>query len=159
MGIGASAPVRASEGLASEASVRTTRRVRVRVRVGSGDDDDDDDDGDGDGYGCVTASETGVGMSGHALDKGHVQRGKQVWMRVRDASPRAYYFAGDDLGLAGEGVFSPAVSMPPSPVTPRMPLHALTEGDRRLGVGQVREGEGEGIMLRRRVQGVQEGHT
>lgn len=65
---------------------------------------------------------------------------------VSDASPQAYYFTGEEdlLRLAGEGVFSPAVSMPPPPLTQRMQRHALTESDGR----QV----GEEIVMRRRVQ-------
>lgn len=156
IGIGIGAPVRTSEDLASEDSVRTRL------------------DDDGDGHGCV--SETGVGTHAHAhgpnqrpgqrqspiqtrtevetQTRTRTRLGMGMGMRVADqdgsdASPRAYYFAGEeDLRLAGEGVFSPAVSMPPSPVTPRMPLHTFAESDS----GSAHGSEVEGIVSRRRVR-------
>jgi len=80
---------------------------------------------------------------------------------VPSSHHHAYHFAGEDhLRLAGEGVFSPAVSMPPSPLTPRMRLHALTAGAEggddggREVFGQV--GEGGVTIIRRRAQGVRE---
>ncbi|KAI9572314.1 hypothetical protein HD554DRAFT_1669118 [Boletus coccyginus] len=114
---------------------------------------------DGDGHDCM--SETGVGTSaaGHAC--GAQPRGSsrlKIHAHVRsadrdalDAPPRAYYFAGEeeDLRLAGEGVFSPAVSVPPSPLTPGILLDTFTEGGGRVS-GQV--SEEEGIVLRRRVR-------
>ena len=132
---------RASEGLAPEDSVggRT--------------------DGDGHGHGHSRVSETGVGTSvavhARAETRDHSQNQLQIKTQTADedasdASLRACYFTGEEnLRLAGEGVFSPAVSMPPSPLTPRMPLHTFTEGD---GRGSGRVSEEEGIMLRRRVQ-------
>lgn len=138
------APARASGGLAPEDSVG--RRT--------------DGDGDAHAHGCV--SEVGVGTSGAVHSRAQTRDPGQRQMQIKtqisdedasDASPQAYYFAGEeDLRLAGEGVFSPAESMPPSPLTPRMPLRTFTDGDGRGG--QV--SEEEGIVLRRRVQGARE---
>ncbi|KAG6370655.1 hypothetical protein JVT61DRAFT_11139 [Boletus reticuloceps] len=133
-------PVRGSEGLAPEDSEEAQ----------SGED----------GHGHCDVSETAVRAVPAALRKqaqnpGQIQQiGTQTRAHAPDALPHQYYFAGeDDLRLAGEGVFSPAVSGPPSPITPRMPLHTFTENDGR-GSGQT--SEEEGIVLRRRVQGLRE---
>lgn len=132
------APVRASEGL-------------VKRRT------------DGDGHDCTSETGAGTSAAGHAC--GAQPRGSSrlnVHAHVRSADrdaldappprpPRAYYFAGEEEGLrlAGEGVFSPAVSVPPSPLTPGIPLDTFTEGGGRVS-GQV--SEEEGIVLRRRVR-------
>lgn len=113
------------------------------------------------GHGCGTGiAVRAVSTTVHAQTRG---QGLMQQTRTRmqtsadqdtsEASPQAYYFAGEEnLRLAGEGVFSPAVSMPPSPLIPRFPLHTL-EGDGGES-GQV--SEGEGIVLRRRVQSARE---
>ncbi|KAF8441672.1 hypothetical protein L210DRAFT_973172 [Boletus edulis BED1] len=133
-------PVRGSEGLAPEDSEEAQ----------SGED----------GHGHCDVSETAVRAVSAALRKqaqnqGQIQQiGTQTLVHAPDTLPHQYYFAGeDDLRLAGEGVFSPAVSGPPSPITPHMQLHTFTENDGR-GSGQT--SEEEGIVLRRRVQGLRE---
>jgi hypothetical protein len=144
-----SAPARASGGLAPEDS--GGRRP--------------DGDGDGDAHGCVSQTGLDTSVAVHARSQTRDPRQSQIQSQTADegasdALPQAYYFAGEEgLRLAGEGVFSPAVSMPPSPLTPRIPLHTFTDGDGR-GSGQV--SEEEGIVLRRRVHGAREdklGHT
>lgn len=78
----------------------------------------------------------------------------QTSVETESASKQVYHFAAEDgLWLAGEGVLSPAVSGPPSPLTPRMTLSTLTESD---GRGSGHASEEEGVMLRRRVQGTRE---
>jgi len=70
----------------------------------------------------------------------------QMWNSADRSEDRVHacYFAGEDaLRLAGEGVFSPAVSGPPSPVTPRSPLYAFAPDTL---------GDAERNALRRRVQ-------
>ena len=120
------APARASEGLATEEPVE--RRTN------------------GDGHDC-SMSGTGVGTSVVGYARAQPQGSSQLKIQAH-MPPRASYFAGEDLRLAGEGVFSPAVSVPPSPLTPGIPLHTFTEGDGR-GSGQV--SEEEGIVFRKRV--------
>lgn len=117
-------------------------------------------DRDQDGHGCVSKAVTVSTTNMHArAQTTPIQSQSQSQTQTRvDAPPEAYYFVGEeDLRLAGEGVFSPAVSMPPSPLAPRMPFHALTESDgREVGQGS------EDVMLRRRVQSAREdelGHT
>ena len=93
-----------------------------------------------------------------------IQRHGQIQPQTRTdhqdtlgASTQAYCFAAEaGLRLAGEGVFSPAVSMPPSPVTPRMPLHAFAESESE-GRASLAGQASEEIVLRRRVQIVREG--
>ena len=138
-------PARGSDGLAPEDSVDGQRR-----------------DGDEHGYVSGAAAAVRVVAATAAASGVQAETGVQVQtpMRLRSADgmtdalapPQTYYFAGEDhLGLAGDGVFSPAVSGPPSPLTPRMQLQSFSEGDGGKG-----SGEEEGIVLRRRVQGVRE---
>ncbi|KAF8550079.1 hypothetical protein OG21DRAFT_1514503 [Imleria badia] len=137
-------PARGSEGLAPEDSVEGRT------------------DGHGCGHGCGTeAAVRGVSTIVQAQTRGQGQM-QQTRTHIQtpagqdasEASPQAYYFAGEDnLRLAGEGVFSPAVSMPPSPLIPRFPLHTFTDNDGRES-GHV--SEEEGIVLRRRVHGALE---
>ena len=136
-GTNTGAPARPSGGLASADPVRAPRAAAPGyARNARGDD--------GDEHGCV--SETGDVRAHRPRPRPHAGRARG------QSVPEAYYVAGEgSLRLAGEGVFSPAASMPPSPVAPRMPFQAGSEGDG--GVGQGGEGEGNASALRRRVHG------
>jgi hypothetical protein len=84
---------------------------------------------------------------------------EHIRARQRDAAsnltvsqPEAFYASeSDGLKLAGADIFSPAVSVPPSPTLSRMPT--LFEGDTDEHYNEMIEG-----LRRRLAQGVKQGH-
>ncbi|KAF9233328.1 hypothetical protein BU15DRAFT_80219 [Melanogaster broomeanus] len=68
-------------------------------------------------------------------------------------SPQAFFAGEEDMLLSGVGVFSPAVSVPPSPPLSRTKLRTLDSGAVVAKDGEVTLKDNEGIVLRRRLQG------
>lgn len=122
--------------------------------------------GDADGHGCdvgtlITHAHVCVGAqadptvldgdskSQHQCRNQHrngSDKGNEMWNSGDRSEDRVHacYFAGEGaLRLAGEGVFSPAVSGPPSPITPRVPFYVFAPDTL---------GDAEGNALRRRLQ-------
>ncbi|KAG6332231.1 hypothetical protein ID866_6858 [Astraeus odoratus] len=71
-----------------------------------------------------------------------------------ETRPQAFFAGEEDLQLAGVGVFSPAVSQPPSPELPRVKLNTWEGGV--FSVNEAEERTADTVSLRRRVQQPQE---